>query len=94
MPQASDDIRGATRATSDTVGQIRDKAVDQFDKVATKLEDTANMVADQGRQVSDQVHVVAGNFKSAVDKSIREQPLTTLALTAVTAFVLGALWKS
>jgi ElaB/YqjD/DUF883 family membrane-anchored ribosome-binding protein len=51
-------------------------------------------VRDQGREMGEQVQVVADNFKTALDKSVRDQPLTTLALTAAVAFVIGALWKS
>jgi ElaB/YqjD/DUF883 family membrane-anchored ribosome-binding protein len=39
------------------------------------------------------MHEVGGNLRSAVDKSVREQPMATLALVAVAGFVLGALWK-
>jgi ElaB/YqjD/DUF883 family membrane-anchored ribosome-binding protein len=37
---------------------------------------------------------VAGNLKSAVDKSVKDQPIVTLAMAAAVGFVLGALWKS
>jgi ElaB/YqjD/DUF883 family membrane-anchored ribosome-binding protein len=37
---------------------------------------------------------VAGNLKGAVDKSVKDQPMTTLAVAAAVGFVLGALWKS
>ena len=38
--------------------------------------------------------IVAGNVKGAVDKSVKDQPMATLAVAAVLGFVLGALWKS
>jgi ElaB/YqjD/DUF883 family membrane-anchored ribosome-binding protein len=37
---------------------------------------------------------VAGNLKGAVDKSVKDQPMATLALAAVVGFVLGAIWKA
>ena len=37
---------------------------------------------------------VASNLKGAVDNSIKEQPMATLAMVAVLGFVLGAIWKS
>jgi ElaB/YqjD/DUF883 family membrane-anchored ribosome-binding protein len=37
---------------------------------------------------------VAGNVKGAVDKSVKDQPMVTLAMAAAVGFVLGALWKS
>jgi ElaB/YqjD/DUF883 family membrane-anchored ribosome-binding protein len=40
------------------------------------------------------VQEVAGNLKGAVDRSVKDQPMATLAMAAVVGFVLGALWKS
>ena len=37
---------------------------------------------------------VAGNLKGAVAKSVKDQPMATLAVAAAVGFVLGALWKS
>ena len=37
---------------------------------------------------------VAGNLKGAVDKSVKDQPMATLALAAAVSFVLGAIWKA
>ena len=54
----------------------------------------ARNVADQGREATEQVQEVAQNFKTAVDKAVKEQPLTTLAVAAGVGFVIGALWKS
>jgi ElaB/YqjD/DUF883 family membrane-anchored ribosome-binding protein len=62
--------------------------------MARQAEGAARAVGEQGREMTEQVQVVAENFKTALDKSIREQPVTTLALTAAVAFVIGALWKS
>jgi ElaB/YqjD/DUF883 family membrane-anchored ribosome-binding protein len=46
------------------------------------------------RDVSDRTGEVAGNLKKAVDKSVKDQPMATLAMAAAVGFVLGALWKS
>jgi len=37
---------------------------------------------------------VADNLKTAADRSVKDQPMATLALAAALGFVLGALWKS
>jgi ElaB/YqjD/DUF883 family membrane-anchored ribosome-binding protein len=50
-------------------------------------------MAEQGREAGERVQDVAGNFKGAVDKSVREQPMATLALVALAGFVLGTMWK-
>ena len=79
---------------SDQISKIKDKAADQFNKIAGQAEDIANRVADQGREMGESMHKVAGNFKGALDTSVREQPMATLLAAALVGFVLGALWKS
>jgi ElaB/YqjD/DUF883 family membrane-anchored ribosome-binding protein len=74
--------------------RMADKAKDQFRNVADQAENVANRMAEQGREVGDRVQEVAGNFKGAVDRSVKDQPMATLAMAAVVGFVLGALWKS
>ena len=101
MPQGTQYRRPEHNASSD----LKDKATDQFEKLAEKasdqfnraadtVENVANRVADQGRAAGQQVQEVAGNIKGAVDKSVRDQPMATLAVVAALGFVLGALWKS
>jgi ElaB/YqjD/DUF883 family membrane-anchored ribosome-binding protein len=79
---------------SDRISDLKEKATDQFGKAAQQAEQVANRVAEQGREAGERMQEVAGNFKAAVDKSIKEQPMATLAMAAVVGFVLGALWKS
>jgi ElaB/YqjD/DUF883 family membrane-anchored ribosome-binding protein len=78
----------------DRPSDIKDKATDQFRKAADSVEGAAGAAADQIREVGDRAGEVAGNFKSAVDKSVKDQPMATLAMAAAVGFVLGALWKS
>jgi ElaB/YqjD/DUF883 family membrane-anchored ribosome-binding protein len=73
---------------------LADKATDQFKKVADRVEGVAGAAADQVRDVTDRAGEVAGNLKGAVDKSVKNQPMATLAIAAGVGFVLGALWKS
>jgi ElaB/YqjD/DUF883 family membrane-anchored ribosome-binding protein len=79
---------------SDQASDLKDKAADQFKKVADRAEGIATSAADQMREASDRASEVAGNFKTAVDKSVKDQPMATLAVAAAVGFVLGALWKS
>ena len=76
---------------SDKTSDLKDKATDQFKKAADRAEGIATSASDQMREVGDRAGEVAGNFKSAVDKSVR---MATLAMAAAVGFVLGALWKS
>jgi len=79
---------------SDHLSDLKDKATDQFTRVADQAENAANQALKQGREAGERMQEVAGNFKSALDKSITEQPMATLATAAILGFVLGALWKS
>jgi ElaB/YqjD/DUF883 family membrane-anchored ribosome-binding protein len=74
--------------------RMADKATDQFKSAADQAEHVANRVAEQGREAAERVQEVAGNLKGAVDRSVKDQPMATLAMVAVAGFVLGALWKS
>jgi ElaB/YqjD/DUF883 family membrane-anchored ribosome-binding protein len=74
--------------------RMADRATDQFKGMADQAERAANRVAEQGREAGERVQEVAGNFKGAVDKSVKDQPMATLAVAAAVGFVLGALWKS
>ena len=73
---------------------LRDKAANQFDKMSDNVEGVMKSVAERGREVGEDVQAVAGNIKSAVDTSVKEQPMATIAVAAALGFVLGALWKS
>jgi ElaB/YqjD/DUF883 family membrane-anchored ribosome-binding protein len=51
-------------------------------------------VRDQADETSQNVQAVAGTFNSALQKSLKQQPVTTLGFAVAAGFVLGALWKS
>jgi ElaB/YqjD/DUF883 family membrane-anchored ribosome-binding protein len=92
MTQSSSSYRAEAGRSS--AEDLASKATDQIDRVVTSVEQTARSIADQGRQAGEQVGVVADNFKTAVDKSVKDQPMATLAVVAAVGFVIGALWKS
>jgi ElaB/YqjD/DUF883 family membrane-anchored ribosome-binding protein len=89
MPQSTQ-YSGRESANAD----LKHKATDQFNRLADQAEGVANRVAEQGREAGERVQEVAGNLKGAVDKSVKDQPMATLAMAAAIGFVLGALWKS
>jgi ElaB/YqjD/DUF883 family membrane-anchored ribosome-binding protein len=79
---------------TDTFERFAESAADQVGRAAGTVEEVASKAAAQGREAGQQVQEVAGNIKNAVDKSVKDQPMATLALIAAVGFVLGALWKS
>ena len=53
--------------------KLADQATDQFKNIADKAEYAASRVAEQGREAGERVQEVAGNFKGAVDRSVKDQ---------------------
>ncbi len=83
-----------TSTTGSSYSGMSDRASEQVRSGMQSAEKVAGRVMDQGREVSEGMQQVAGNFKTAVDRSVREQPMATLAMAAIAGFVLGAIWKS
>lgn len=84
----------STHGRSDTMSDLKDKASDQIRRAADTAEGVATRVAEQGRQAAEGVQDVAGNMKGALDKSVKDQPMATLAVAAAVGFILGAIWKT
>lgn len=93
-----DDVETAARSAASSVAE---KASDLAAKAGTKVEQAiegaesaVTSVAETGRDAGQRVQEVAGNLKTAVDRSVKDQPMATLAVAAAMGFVIGALWKS
>jgi ElaB/YqjD/DUF883 family membrane-anchored ribosome-binding protein len=93
--------RTPPRRQATSAQDIRQKATDQFERMAESASEQLRTIADQteqmathGRAVGQRMQQAAGNFKGAVDKSVKKQPMATLAMAAAVGFVLGALWRS
>ncbi len=79
---------------SGTIEDIKSKARQSVDEASDRAQDLASRAQDFAGQARDQVGEVAGNVKGAIDKSVKDQPLTTLLDAAAIGFVIGAIWKS
>jgi hypothetical protein len=73
-------------SNTDPMSDLRDETADQVRKVADRAEDLATSAKQQARRVADraggvteQVGDVATNFKGASDRSLKQQPMATLA---------------
>jgi len=87
-------VRTAGAQIGDTASKLASKAGDTLEGAMHSAEETARHVAEQGKEAGERVQEVAGNLKTAVDRSVKDQPMATLAVAAALGFVLGALWKS
>ena len=96
--QMQSDLEQRTASTghalTDKATDFAGKAGEQLDKAADTASSAFKSVSATGRDASERVGEVAGNVKSAIDKSVSEQPMTTLAVAAAVGFIIGAIWKS
>jgi ElaB/YqjD/DUF883 family membrane-anchored ribosome-binding protein len=74
---------------AEKVGDATEAALNQVRSAAS----SAAELGDRGRAAAERTQQVAGSFRSALDKSLQDQPRATLAGAAVLGFVIGALWK-
>jgi ElaB/YqjD/DUF883 family membrane-anchored ribosome-binding protein len=83
-----------TSTLADTAATLAEKASEKAANAKVVAEDVAAEVMKRGQEAGKQLEAVGGNIKTAVDKSVTEQPMATLAVAAALGFVIGALWKS
>jgi ElaB/YqjD/DUF883 family membrane-anchored ribosome-binding protein len=70
-----------------------DSTMERVKDTAAEAQDYAGRVAEQAREYGEKAQDAARNFKPYVERSMKEQPMATLAVASVIGFVLGALWK-
>lgn len=58
-----------------------------------RVQEVADKFTEQAREYSEKAQDAARQVRPLAEKSLREQPLLTLAGAAAIGFVLGALWK-
>jgi ElaB/YqjD/DUF883 family membrane-anchored ribosome-binding protein len=87
------DTQGLKERAAERFESMADRATEQLGNMSDRAGGAARRVAEQGREAGERVQEVAGNLRGAVDKSVKEQPMATLALAAIAGFVLGALWR-
>jgi ElaB/YqjD/DUF883 family membrane-anchored ribosome-binding protein len=86
--------RGSSDDLVDRVTDAGARAADALGRAAAHAEDVREDILAQGSELSANVQKVGSNFSKALDKSVADQPMTTLGLAIAAGFVLGALWKA
>jgi ElaB/YqjD/DUF883 family membrane-anchored ribosome-binding protein len=66
---------------------------ERLTEAAANVQEIADKVAERAREYGEKAQEAAKDFKPFVERSMKEQPVGTLAAAAVIGFVLGALWK-
>jgi ElaB/YqjD/DUF883 family membrane-anchored ribosome-binding protein len=77
-----------------TTGGLASQVAETASEYATKAGEKLDHVYDSSREAGERIQEVGGNIKSALDKSVQDQPMATLAVVGALGLVLGALWKS
>jgi ElaB/YqjD/DUF883 family membrane-anchored ribosome-binding protein len=77
----------------DQLGDMVDKASNTLKGAADNAQELAGKVTEQAREYGNKAQQAVKEFKPFVEKSVKDQPMQTLAIAAVIGFVLGALWK-
>ena len=85
--------QGGIETAKDRLRDMADATGERVKDAAKTTEEMASKVADQAREYGNQVQDVTKQLRPFVEKSLKEQPIATLAGVAVLAFALGALWK-
>jgi ElaB/YqjD/DUF883 family membrane-anchored ribosome-binding protein len=73
---------------------IKSSGKDATSTAKQGIESAAGQLQDVAIQATKQVGAVGGNVQKAVDKSLADEPYTTLFIVGALGFVLGAIWKS
>ncbi len=89
-----EDVRSASHDMTDKAVDAGIRAVDSIERTVSNVQDASQRLAAQGSELGDNLQKVAKNFSTAVDRSVAEQPLTTLGVAVAAGFILGAIWKA
>ena len=79
-----------TNLMSATGNQTLDDVKDRIRGIRSALDD---VISEAGLRGRDTLRGVSEGLSSAVEESIKERPLTTLALALGLGFFLGATWR-
>jgi ElaB/YqjD/DUF883 family membrane-anchored ribosome-binding protein len=79
--------------SNDRLSEDGEKTMGRVKAAAADAQEYAGQLAEQAREYGEKAQEAARQFKPFVEKSMKEQPMATLALAAVVGVVLGVLWK-
>jgi ElaB/YqjD/DUF883 family membrane-anchored ribosome-binding protein len=84
---------GGAETAKDGLRGTADGATDKMKDAAESSHEIAGNVAEKVREYGDEARPAAKQFRSSMDKSLKEQPVAVLAAVCAIGFLLGALWK-
>jgi ElaB/YqjD/DUF883 family membrane-anchored ribosome-binding protein len=95
MQMATQSCKPETKdKAKDTAEGMMDRAAETARGAADQASDLADRALEHGRDVAVMAQRAPGAMREAVNKSLRDQPMATLAIAGALGFLLGAVWKS
>ena len=89
-----DDLTRVSGKRAQLEGVIQNRYGYSIDQAKSAVAEWTDHLSQQAEQLASSAYQVADNLGTAVEKSVRDQPMTALAMAVLLGFVLGALWKS
>ena len=74
-------------------GEKAESMAEKLKGAADTAQERMGEMADQAREYAGMAQDAARQAKPMLEKSLKDQPMATLAGAAMVGFVLGALWK-
>ena len=78
-----------TDPTHEAVDELKGRAHEQVDRVGDQAERAAKFAENVAREMNG----YATRLRPALERSVKEQPMLTLAGAVAVGLLLGALWK-
>lgn len=90
IARLSEQVGGAvSEAGDDALGEAKA----QIRRIKENIDGIISGAGAKGREATDAVRDVTGNFAEAIEESLRIRPLTTLALALGLGFIFGTTWR-
>ena len=83
----------ATEGAKDRLRDMADATGERVKETVDSAQEMTSTIAEQARHHGERAQKAVKQFRPFVEKSLKEQPITTLAVAAAIGLVLGALWK-
>jgi ElaB/YqjD/DUF883 family membrane-anchored ribosome-binding protein len=85
--------KGPGEGPKDAQGRTSATPADRMDDAAAMARDATEQLAQKVQQYGEQAQDAVKKFRPYAEKSMKEQPMATLAIAAAIGAVLGALCK-
>ncbi|WP_165645138.1 DUF883 family protein [Oharaeibacter diazotrophicus] len=86
---SNDDVAELRREISRLSGLVSDMAQTRYAKVKDQAAGVAQEVVDRGSELGEEAYRRASAMEREVERSIRDRPLTAVALAATAGYLLG-----